>query len=178
MRKHRSFWLIAALSLPLSWWIKDTIPALSVKAKPPAQAKVMNACRVLRIHDGDTLKIRCGIGSDRQRELKVRLYCIDAPELAQQPWGKISRAHLHRLVGQGPVQLRVKDKDAYGRTVGEVWRGGKNLNLAMVNDGKVAVYRQYCKVTGYYQAEKTAKSRRLGIWARPGSHQRPWEWRY
>ncbi len=174
MRKLWPLWLIALLTL--GWGAEHYLATLNVGAKPPP--KVMKACRVLRIHDGDTLRVRCGLGSDRQRGLKVRLYCIDAPELAQAPWGKIARDHLRRLVGQGPVQIRAKDRDDYGRTVGEVWRGSANLNLAMVKAGKVAVYRRYCRVAAYQQAEARAKSRRLGIWAKPGLHQQPWEWRH
>src|SRR5919106_2771752 len=105
MRKRRPFWLIALLStvsLLLSWGVKEYLPPFGVEAKLPAQAKVMNACRVLNVHDGDTLRVRCGLGSDRQRQIKVRLYCIDTPELAQVAWGKISRDHLRRLVGKGP----------------------------------------------------------------------------
>ena len=175
MQRSWPFWLIAALTVPLSCGVKYSITLFNAEAKRPVQAAVMNGCRV---QNGDTLRVRCGPGSDRRSTHKVRLYCIDAPELAQAPWGKFAREHLRRLVGQGFTQIRVKHRDKYRRTVAEVWKGTMNLNLAMVKAGKVAVYRRYCKVGAYQQAEVMAKSRRIGIWAKPGSHQRPWEWRH
>jgi endonuclease YncB( thermonuclease family) len=178
MQRSWPLWLIAALTVPLSWGVNHFITLFNAEAKPPVQAAVMNGCRVLNVHDGDTLRVRCGLGSDRRSTHKVRLYCIDAPELAQAPWGKFAREHLRRLAGQDSVQIRVKDRDEYRRTVAEVWKGTMNLNLAMVKAGKVAVYRRYCKVGAYQQAEVMAKSRRIGIWTKPGSHQRPWEWRH
>ena len=40
------------------------------------------------VHDGDTLHVLCG---QHTRKLKIRLYCMDAPELAQAPWGGEAR---------------------------------------------------------------------------------------
>ena len=127
MQRSWPLWLIAALTVPLWWRVKHFITLFKAEAKPPVQAAVMNGCRVLNVHDGDTLRVRCGLGSDRRSTHKVRLYCIDAPELAQAPWGRIAREHLRRLAGQDSVQIRVKDKDEYRRTVAEVWRYGRAL---------------------------------------------------
>ena len=48
----------------------------------PAQAAT-----VLSVGDGDTLRV-----DDRGKRLTIRLACIDAPEMAQSPYGDQSRA--------------------------------------------------------------------------------------
>jgi endonuclease YncB( thermonuclease family) len=42
-------------------------------------------CAVDHCHDGDTCTLVCGRDMDTPRRVKVRLHCIDAPELAQAP---------------------------------------------------------------------------------------------
>jgi micrococcal nuclease len=72
----------------------------------PAQAAT-----VLSVGDGDTLRV-----DDRGKRLTIRLACIDAPEMAQSPYGEQSRALLTSLAPVGSdVSLRVVDTDRYGR---------------------------------------------------------------
>jgi endonuclease YncB( thermonuclease family) len=130
-------------------------------------------CEVLKIHDGDTMTLQC---SGKAEKTKVRLHCIDTPEMKQKPWGTQARDHL-RSITANTVKLVAVDKDSYGRIVGEVHSGEINLNLAQVKAGKAAVYRTYCKKSEYKVAEKEAIAAKLGIWSEPGLHQTPWEWR-
>jgi endonuclease YncB( thermonuclease family) len=130
------------------------------------------ACTVASIHDGDTLRAVC----DGER-LQVRLYCIDAPELSQAPWGRESRDHLRRMT-PGAVTVRLHDTDRYGRRVGEILTAdGTSLNLAMVSAGHAAVYPHYCRDPRFFAAERDARSSSLGIWSSEGDHQRPWDHR-
>ncbi|OQW94500.1 MAG: hypothetical protein BWK79_05730, partial [Beggiatoa sp. IS2] len=70
------------------------------------------------------------------------------------------------------------NKDRYGRTVGEVFNGKVNLNLAQVQAGQAAVYEAYCKKLAEYKAAETpAKNAKKGIWATEGMQQTPWAWR-
>ena len=94
---------------------------------------------MLSIGDGDTLRVQ-----DRGSTITVRLACIDAPEMAQSPWGQQARQQLQPLAPVGStVELRVKATDRYGRTVAELGRGGRNLNQALVASGAASVYWQY-----------------------------------
>ncbi len=102
-----------------------------------------SSCEVLKIYDGDTMTLQCG-----SQKTKVRLYCIDTPEMKQKPWGIQARDHLRAITGK-TVNLVEIDKDRYGRTVGEVYSGEINLNLAQVQAGKAAVYETYCKKPEY-----------------------------
>lgn len=164
-RRLLVFWAVAAVALTGPWTLKGcTVPT-----------RVRDDCRVLSVHDGDTLRADC-----RGEKLKVRLYCIDAPEMAQRPWGTESRDYLRELIPQGSsVRLEVHDQDKYGRYVAEVFHDGDNRNRRMVRAGQAVVYADYCPVTnlGYYQDETEARQQKTGIWEKPGLQQRPWEWR-
>jgi len=96
--------------------------------------------------DGDTLELVCG-----GEPVRVRLHCIDAPELGQGRWGRASREHLRSLVPRivivlpKPTDLGYRDR--FGRIVGELLspdESRRNLNLALVLSGQAAVYPKYC----------------------------------
>lgn len=154
------FWILAGVGIATPW----LVTRLPFGSGP-------DTCVINSIHDGDTLRATCaGEG------VKVRFYCIDAPELAQRPWGQESRDHLRQITPRS-VRLVARDKDRYGRIVGEVYDGEQSLNLAMVEAGQAAVYPRYCKEGRFFDAQKRAKAERRGIWEKEGEQQRPWEWR-
>ena len=130
---------------------------------------------VLSIGDGDTLRVRQG-----ERSITVRMACIDAPEMAQTPWGARSRASLReRLPVGSPVTLRVQTIDRYGRSVAEVI-SEINVGLAMVEEGQAFAYRQYlrnCDRKAYLDAELRARTEGMGFWKVPGGITRPWDFR-
>lgn len=128
-------------------------------------------CTVASVHDGDTLRVICS--AERQT---IRLACIDAPELAQNPWGNESRDYLRRIAGRS-VQVTAIDKDRYGRTIANIRADGREVNLEMVRSGRAVVYQQFCQDMDYYQAETQARREKLGVWGKEGGHQRPWEYR-
>lgn len=129
---------------------------------------------MLSIGDGDTLRVQ-----DRGSTITVRLACIDAPEMAQSPWGQQARQPLQPLAPVGStVELRVKATDRYGRTVAELGRGGRNLNQALVASGAASVYWQYiqgCDRQAYSRLENEARLKGLGVWGVNGGVQRPWD---
>jgi endonuclease YncB( thermonuclease family) len=130
-------------------------------------------CALDHCHDGDTCTLVC-----EGARVKVRLHCIDAPEMAQAPWGAKSRDHLRQQVPEGAmVELRSVTRDKYGRTVGVLLLDGVNLNLNQVQAGWAAAYPKYCAEPVYYQAQDDAQAQRRGIWQQAGAQQRPWEWR-
>ncbi len=165
LRRSRWFWLVLLLGLA-SPWLERWLPGWMMIFETPI------GCVIDSIYDGDTLRATCDGG-----KVKVRLHCIDAPEMAQKPWGREARDYL-RQITPSSVQLVVKETDRYGRKVADV-RGadGQSLNLAMVAAGQAAVYQQYCHDGRFFAAAQEAKRRRLGIWSKTGEHQTPWRWR-
>lgn len=152
--------------------MRPLLPALLLLTALPAQAAT-----IVSIGDGDTLRV-----VDSGRQVTIRLACIDAPEMAQGPYGQQSRALLTSLAPVGSdVTLKVVDTDRYGRTVAEISSGGQNVNLRMVRRGQAFAYRQYlsnCEPTAYLGAERGAETDHLGVWSIPGGIQRPWEFRH
>ena len=132
--------------------------------------------KVLSIEDGDTLTV--SLNSER---ITVRLACIDAPETAQAPYGGEAKDNLQLLAPGGvAVHLIGGEKDRYGRTVSEVFRGSTNINLELVRRGQAFVYRQYlqgCDRNVYLRAERWAEASGVGIWSVLGGINRPWDWR-
>jgi endonuclease YncB( thermonuclease family) len=131
---------------------------------------------VLSIGDGDTLRV-----SDGSRIRTVRLACIDAPETSQAPKGASARAALQALAPVGSaLELRIQTTDRYGRSVAELFRGGRNLNQALVASGNAFVYWQYisrCDRNTYSRLETEARLKRLGVWSSTGGMTRPWDYR-
>lgn len=161
------WWMLAGIGIAAPWLIGgDGLPWLQ-------RSTDTAGCQVASIHDGDTLRAECS-----GLKVKVRLYCIDAPEMQQRPWGTESRDYLRRITPR-LVTLKVHDTGRYGRKVAEVIDPvtGEVLNRAMVEAGQAAVYRRYCSDPSYSRAEASAKVAGLGIWSTPGDHQRPWVWR-
>ena len=131
--------------------------------------------RVVSIGDGDTIGVQQG-----SRRLTIRLACIDAPEMAQRPYGPKAREYLRlRLPIGRSVTLKIQTTDRYGRTVAEVF-SDINVNLALVEDGQAFAYRKYlakCDAREYLRAEERARRSRFGVWRVPGGIIRPWDFR-
>jgi endonuclease YncB( thermonuclease family) len=134
------------------------------------------AATVLSVGDGDTVRVMEG-----SQRLTIRMACMDAPETAQHPYGAASRQTLQKLLPVGsPITIRPQTRDRYGRTVAEVFRDGRSVNLAMVRAGHAFAYRKYlgaCDSSAYLGAEAAAQRQRLGVWAVPGGITRPWDFR-
>ena len=130
------------------------------------------AVTVLRVLDGDTIHTTAG---------RIRLACIDAPEVGQSPFGWRSKSYLASLLPVGSsVRLRGVSRGYYGRTVAEVFAGSSSVNLQMVRAGEAFAYGKYlsgCNREQYLGAEAAAQSRGLGVWSVPGGIQKPWLFR-
>ena len=85
--------------------------------------------------------------------------------------------HLETLLKNREVEILVVDLDKYGRVVARLLQGDLDVGLRMVRDGQATVRTRYVQDQQYRETRLQARSRGAGIWSRPGSHQRPWEWR-
>jgi endonuclease YncB( thermonuclease family) len=136
------------------------------------------AATVLSVGDGDTITVTGPSGKTR-----VRLQCLDAPEMSQRPAGPAARAALQALLPVGStVELKAHTTDRYGRTVAEVFKGSTNINQAMVGSGMAFVYRRYlngCDRSTYDRLERQATTQRLGVWGPTLGYDLmlPWDYR-
>lgn len=173
------FWLVSALALGgVPAWL--TYRSAEKAAEEDSGFPLLGpapSCDVLEIQDGDTMKLDCGWVEDKPQIVTVRLYCIDAPEIKQEPWGRMARDRLRSITGTA-VAIKPIEWDRHRRLVAIVHSNGRELNLQMVADGFAPVYPKYCRERRYYDAENDVRSRRLGIWSTLGQQQKPWEWRH
>jgi endonuclease YncB( thermonuclease family) len=171
---------VAALSLggTSAWLAIQNEPGVSDADEliMTAPQGIAPTCELINIHDGDTMKLDCGWVENKSSIVTVRLYCIDARELDQEPWGKLARDHLHSITGQ-VVAIDQVEWDRHGRLVARVYSKGQDLGLRMVADGFAPVYPKYCKDQRYYDAQAVVKPKGLGVWASSGDQQQPWEHR-
>jgi endonuclease YncB( thermonuclease family) len=129
------------------------------------------------VADGDTITLL----SAGNRQTRVRLQGIDAPE-SQQAFGQISKRNLSDLVFDRQVVVEYEKTDRYGRTLGKVLAGGRDVNLEQVKAGLAWHYKYYQDEQSsadrrlYADAETEARSARRGLWAEPGPTP-PWDFR-
>ena len=134
---------------------------------------------VLYAHDGDTVtcwRVVNGIAT----QVRVRLAFIDAPELAQSPYGVNARAYFRSLLYVNePVEARIYGTDAYGRLIAEIirLRDYGNCGLRLVVGGYAPVFRWPAERSEYHAAQDMAQRKNAGIWRQPGLQQTPWNYR-
>jgi len=148
-----------------------------MSARPSAAQQSQLTATVLSVGDGDTFRVQ-----SQGKTITVRLACVDAPEMAQAPYGQAAAQRLKQLLPRGQrVVLSVVETDRYGRTVAEVYAGNTSVNLQLVKEGLAVVYPQYLKGcpglrTPLLQAEQQAKQRRLQFWSQ-SQPMMPWDYR-
>jgi endonuclease YncB( thermonuclease family) len=152
------------------------LPGCPAGSEPPpaagAEPRALNG-RVVGITDGDTLTLLV----DR-RQVRVRLAQIDAPE-SDQPYGKKAKAALSALAFGRQAHVEVVDIDRYGRTVGEVFVDGIDVNREMVREGHAWAYTKYSHTTEIIELEDGARAAKQGLWALPENQREPpWLWRH
>ena len=150
-----------------------------------AQAETFQ-CIVVGVTDGDTITCL----TDEKKQVKVRLYQIDAPESGQAYGQKAKQALSDMIYGQ-TVSVENKGLDRYNRTFGVIYKYNPictisgpcsndfeniDVNLAMIQQGYAWHYLFTTKNPGYLWFEQEAKAARRGLWADDNPIP-PWEWR-
>lgn len=149
---------------------------------PPATTKTWRSVRILRVIDGDTLRVRF-TGADRPTS--VRLIGNDTPETRKpdtpvECGGKRATAYMKslalrrrrgRLVGRlatittDPTQDTL---DRYGRLLAYVSISGEDVARRMVRAGWATSYvyanTPFQRVAAYEAAQRSASSERRGVW--------------
>jgi micrococcal nuclease len=155
------------------------VPQATSTGEAPTTVASVNfpSATVVSVGDGDTMRINY-----QGQTITVRLACIDAPETAQTPWGPAATDRLRQLTPRdSTIQFRQADTDRYGRTVAEIYAGGQNVNLQMVQEGYAVVYTQFlrsCPETSstLQAAEAQAQQQQLNFWSQSNPVM-PWDFR-
>ena len=153
-----------------------TAAALSVGVLALSATTENKLYNVLRITDGDTVVLKRG-----DEVVRVRLLCIDAPEI-RQTYGQAARVYLQSKLreSKGEVFMESKGKDRFGRTLGYLQSPtGEILNLSLVQEGLAFYYpfSNNCDSPNTYKsAEEQARNQKLGFWEQ-AQPEYPWVWR-
>ena len=134
------------------------------------------AAQVITIQDGNTILVE-----DNSERILIRLACIDAPEIGQDPYGSEARHYLYTLIPpSSKVTLRLKAITKDQRMVAEVFKDGENINMKMVEAGHAMIREKYikkCDSKTYARLEQSAKNAKIGIWGSSDSIEKPWQFR-
>ena len=152
-------------------------PGLLAVTHEPAPLQSVQAPAIIgqaRVVDGDTLDVN---------GVRIRLFGIDSPELAQsctlpdqRAWavGQAAKQALQARLVNATVSCVPQARDPYGRTVAVCSVGGADLNAWLVRQGWARAFRRYSEA--YVYDELAAGNGTLGLWA-CRDLQAPWDHR-
>ena len=127
--------------------------------------------RVIRVIDGDTIKVDLG-----GRIHTVRLLGVDTPETKHptkqvQYFGREASAFTKKWLHGKTVEL-ARDpmgdtRDRYGRLLRYVFVGGDNFNAKLIREGYAYAYRRFpfSQRSKFIRLEAEAKQKGRGLWA-------------
>ena len=154
--------------------LKMAIGLLSLLFCPlPLEASI-----ILRVIDGDRV-----IASFQGKQTKIRLACIEAPEIGQAPHGRIAR---NTLIGLLPRNSRINiqplNYDQNGWLVANILSlGGVDIGEELIRLGLVYAHNtslSYCDGPKLLLIEDQARQSRFGIWKDTQQGlSRPWLYR-
>ena len=125
----------------------------------------LESVRVVGVSDGDTITV---LTADK-KQIRVRLVGIDAPE-SRQAYGERAKQKLSELVFNKTVSVLFDKQDRYGRTLGKVLLGERDVNMEMLLAGLAWHYKDYARDQleadrdMYAMAEAEARESKLGLW--------------
>lgn len=138
---------------------------------PPAQEPVRRQkARIIRVIDGDTVKVKLAGGPKRN----VRLLGIDTPEVfgGKECGGPAASRAARKMLPRGTRVLLVSDrsqhlKDRYGRLLRYVQKGRMDVGRNQLKQGHARVYvfdKPFKRVKSYRASQASAKRQNKGIW--------------
>lgn len=95
---------------------------------------------VVRVIDGDTVKLRLDLGFRLFWIVNCRLTGIDAPELDTDQGQDAKEYLIDLLPVDTELLINSKRLDKYGRPIVEIVYNGININTKMLNDGMAVKY--------------------------------------
>jgi endonuclease YncB( thermonuclease family) len=130
--------------------------------------------RCVGVHDGDSMTLLMETPAG-QRQAKIRLDAIDAPEMGQ-PFSNHSKQTLSGMVFDKQCAVESVGPDRYGRTIGRVTVDGKDVNAAMLEVGMAWHYDKYDDRQSMADRQEAARKAGVGLWGDPRPIP-PWDWR-
>lgn len=103
--------------------------------------------KLVRVVDGDTIDVDIDLGFDIHYKARVRLYGINAPEsrtrdLEEKERGLAAKDRLNQLLDNNvfTIKTSLAGTGKYGRVLGEIFIGDKNINNQLIEEGHAIAY--------------------------------------
>ena len=101
--------------------------------------------KVDRVIDGDTIEALVDLGFDTWKHVTIRFNGIDAWESRtrddeEKVKGLAAKARLIELLGDGKFILESHGVGKYGRCLGSLHMGSKNINKTLIKEGHATEY--------------------------------------
>lgn len=126
---------------------------------------------VVKVIDGDTFEMKSG-----NEKFRVRLFGIDSPERGQ-AFNVKAKEFTASLIADREVTVIIRNKDRYGRFVGDVYSDdGIHVNSEIVKAGYAWHFTRYSNDPELARLEQEAQDGRRGLW-RDDHPMPPWEFR-
>ena len=106
-------------------WRHHPLPPRRLESRLTSYRPHVVAPRSIHVHDGDTFYVGAEV---------IRLRGVDTPELGQ-PKSAAATRRLVQLLHSGPVTIVPRAEDVYGRTVADVYVGGRNVADVLRREG-------------------------------------------
>jgi endonuclease YncB( thermonuclease family) len=127
---------------------------------------------VINVMDGDSIAVATGAAVT----VEVELAAIDAPELGQQSGEEARDALAGKILGK-VVRLNMVTNDLLTAPTAYVFEGRHRINEEMLAEGWAWHVRRLESDPKFDQAERRARSRKLGLWSKPNPFA-PWDFRF
>lgn len=169
-RGTRIFWLLLTFLIGASVFFGVNAESRR-RAVQQSQAKLDTGdiVRLARVVDGDTILVE----NDKKQDVAVRILGIksfeDHPARdVSSRFGAQAEEAMKQIMHDQPVRVLLNNppQDKHGRTLAELFVGGKNVGLELVGRGLVMVYTVYPfpSMSLYLQAQAAARAERRGLW--------------
>jgi micrococcal nuclease len=134
-----------------------------------AHAQTSLTGQVLRVIDGDTIRVRIGNREERVRYIGMNTPELHHPEKGLEPFGREAAESNRALVGDQTVRLEldVQERDKYGRLLAYVYLGDTMVNAELVANGYAQVMTIPPNVRHqdlFLKLQREARLLQLGLW--------------
>ena len=127
--------------------------------------------QVVKVIDGDTFDLKSG-----EEKIRVRLFGIDSPERGQ-AFNVKAKEFTAGLIAGKDVRVVIRNKDRYGRFVGDVYLAdGEYVNAEIVRAGYAWHFTRYSNDAKLAALQEEAKKNKRGLWLDKNPIP-PWEFR-
>jgi micrococcal nuclease len=144
------------------------LAALLLALALPARATTLEGT-VVRVVDGDTIKVRVGDRVESVRYIGVNTPEVHHPTRGEEPGGREASAINRQLVAgkQVRLELDVQARDRHGRILAYVWIGDVMINAELVRLGYAQVMTVPPNVRHqalFLKLQRDARDARRGLW--------------